>query len=209
MKAIKQLLLENKAWSESKLQLDQDYFKNMAKDQSPEYLWIGCSDSRVPESEITNSDPGQMFVHRNIANLVVHTDLNLLSVVQYAVEGLKVKHVIVCGHYNCGGIRAAMSNSSMGLLDNWVRNIKDTYALHEKTFSQISSESERVNKLVELSVLEQVKNLTHTSIIQKAWKDLNAPILHGWVYDLNTGLLKNLVTVAPGSNIDTPYRYQL
>lgn len=209
MKNIKHLLLENKAWSDSKIQLDPDYFKNMAKDQRPEYLWIGCSDSRVPESEITNSDPGQMFVHRNIANLVIHTDLNLLSVVQYAVESLKVKHVIICGHYNCGGVRAAMANSSMGLLDNWIRNIKDTYALHEKSFDSIPTESERVNKLVELNVLEQVRNLTHTSIIQRAWKDLESPTLHGWVYDLNTGLLKNLTTIGPGSEIDKPFKYQL
>jgi carbonic anhydrase len=208
MKNIKKLLLENQAWAKSKTILDKDYFKSMAKDQSPEYLWIGCSDSRVPESEITNSDPGEMFVHRNIANLVVHTDLNLLSVLQYAVEALKVKHIIVCGHYNCGGVKAAISQKDLGLLNNWIRNIKDIYALNTETFSKIDNEYERVNKLVELNVEEQVKNLMHTSIIQRAWKDFQAPTLHGWVYDLKTGLLKDLIKIEPG-NVDEAYKYDL
>lgn len=209
MENIKKLLLENKAWSNSKLELDKDYFANMATDQAPEYLWIGCSDSRVPPSEITNSDPGEMFVHRNIANLVVHTDLNLLSVLQYAVENLKVKHVIVCGHYNCGGVKAAMSPMNLGLMNNWVRNIKDVYSEHIDELGLIPAGQDRVNRLVELSVIEQVKNLKHTSIIQGAWKNLNTPHLHGWVYDLNTGLLKQLVTVAPGSEINPAYRYDV
>lgn len=209
MENIKKLLLENSAWAKSKTILDQDYFKNMAKDQKPEYLWIGCSDSRVPESEITNSDPGQMFVHRNIANLVVHTDINLLSVLQYAVEALKVKHVIVCGHYNCGGVKAAMSQMNLGLLNNWIRNIKDVYSTNLETFKQIPDETERVNKLVELNVAEQVRNLLHTSIIQNAWKDHDGPILHGWVYDLKTGLLKDLIKIAPGHQIDEVYKYEL
>lgn len=209
MENIKRLLLENSAWAKSKTVLDQDYFKNMAKDQSPEYLWIGCSDSRVPESEITNSDPGQMFVHRNIANLVVHTDINLLSVLQYAVEALKVKHVIVCGHYNCGGVKAAMSQMNLGLLNNWIRNIKDTYAANQETFRLIGDETERVNKLVELNVAEQVKNLMHTSIIQNAWKERQGPILHGWVYDLKTGLLKDLIKIESGHNLDEVYKYDL
>lgn len=209
MKEIKRLLLENQAWAKSRLELDREYFKNMARDQSPEYLWIGCSDSRVPESEITNSDPGQMFVHRNIANLVIHTDMNLLSVVQYAVEVLKVKHIIVCGHYNCGGVKAAMGNSSLGTIDNWIRNIKDTYALNSSSFEAFASDKERVNHLVELSVKEQVKNLTHTSVIQRAWKDLHAPTLHGWVYDLESGLLKDLILVTPGSEVQTQYKYNL
>lgn len=209
MENIKKLLLENKAWSNSKVELDKDYFKNMAKDQSPEYLWIGCSDSRVPPSEITNSDPGEMFVHRNIANLVVHTDLNLLSVIQYAVENLKVKHVIICGHYNCGGVKAAMSPMNLGLMNNWVRNIKDVYSEHIDELGLIPAGNDRVNRLVELSVIEQVKNLKHTSIIQGAWKNLQTPHLHGWVYDLNTGLLKQLVTVAPGDEINPAYRYDV
>jgi carbonic anhydrase len=209
MEKIKRLFLENKAWAKSKLLLDESYFENMAKDQTPEYLWIGCSDSRVPPSEITNTDPGEMFVHRNIANLVVHTDMNLLSVVQYAVENLKVKHVIVCGHYNCGGVKAAMSHQSFGLLNNWIRNIKDTYSMNEKTLKAVESETDKVNLLVELNVKEQVKNLMHTSIIQKAWKDTQLPHLHGWVYDLKTGLLKDLVTVHPGTEIEEAYRYDV
>lgn len=209
MENIKKLLLENKAWSNSKIELDKDYFKNMAKDQSPDYLWIGCSDSRVPPSEITNTDPGEIFVHRNIANLVVHTDLNLLSVLQYAVENLKVKHVIVCGHYNCGGVKAAMSPMNLGLMNNWVRNIKDVYSEHIDELGLIPAGNDRVNRLVELSVIEQVKNLKHTSIIQGAWKNLNTPHLHGWVYDLNTGLIKQLVTVAPGDDINPAYRYDV
>lgn len=209
MEKIKKLFLENQAWAKSKLLLDEKYFENMAKDQSPEYLWIGCSDSRVPDSEITNTDPGEMFVHRNIANLIVHTDLNLLSVVQYAVEALKVKHVIVCGHYNCGGVRAAMGHQNLGLLNNWIRNIKDTYAINEAQLKAVTDEGERLNLLVELNVKEQIKNLMHTSIIQKAWKDMNSPCLHGLVYDLKTGLLKNIVTVEPNSPIEESYRYDI
>ncbi len=207
MEKIKHLLLENKAWAGSKVDINKDYFKNMAKDQNPEFLWIGCSDSRVPESEITNSTPGQIFVHRNIANLVVHTDTNFLSVLSYAVNNLQVPHVIVCGHYNCGGVKAALSHSSLGLIDNWVRNIKDTYFTHKFEIEKISTEREKVNKLVEFNVLEQVKNLTHTAIIQKAWHDRQAPHIHGWVYDLDSGLLKELVTIKPGSEIDSAYRY--
>lgn len=209
MDKIKTLMLENKAWSKSKLQLDENYFKNMARDQNPEYLWIGCSDSRVPESEITNTDPGQMFVHRNIANLVVHTDMNLLSVVQYAVEALKVKHIIVCGHYNCGGVKAAMSHQSLGLINNWIRNIKDTLAANDLEFKNLTNEADRVNRLVELNVKEQVRNLMHTSIVQEAWKRDQTPTLHGWVYDLNTGLIKELETIHPGSGIKDAYRYDL
>lgn len=208
MERIKHLLLENKAWAKSKIDIDLDYFKNMARDQNPEFLWIGCSDSRVPESEITNSTPGQIFVHRNIANLVIHTDLNFLSVLTYAVNTLKVKHVIVCGHYNCGGVRAALSASSFGIIDNWVRNIKDTYFTHKKEIDNLQ-DINKVNRLVELNVLEQVNNLSHTSIIQKAWKDFEAPHIHGWVYDLNSGLIKQLVTLNPDSQVDSAYHYDV
>jgi carbonic anhydrase len=209
MENIKRLFLENQAWAKSKLLLDDKYFENMAKDQKPEYLWIGCADSRVPPSEITNTDPGEMFVHRNIANLVVHTDVNVLSVIQYAVEALKVKHVIVCGHYNCGGVKAALGNQSLGIIDNWIRNIKDVVALNQVALKKVTSEMDRVNLLVELNVKEQVKNLMYTSIIQQAWKDRNGPDLHGWVYDLKTGLLKDIMTVAPDSQIDEAHRYDL
>ena len=209
MEQIKKLLLENKAWAKSKIDVNQNYFRDMAVDQTPEYLWIGCSDSRVPESEITNSNPGEFFVHRNIANLVVHTDTNFLSVLSYAVENLKVPHVIVCGHYNCGGVKAALSNSSLGLIDNWVRNIKDTYFTHKFEIDKISSETEKVNKLVEMNVVEQVKNLAHTSIIQKAWHGRQKPYIHGWVYCLATGTLKELVTLSPGTSIDSAYKYEI
>lgn len=208
MESFRKLLLENKAWAQSKLDADQDYFTKMAKDQSPEYLWIGCSDSRVPPSEITNTDPGEMFVHRNIANLVVHTDMNFLSVLQFAVENLKVKHIIVCGHYNCGGVKAALSNQSLGLINNWVRNIKDTYFNYKLDVDSLKDETARVNRLVELNVIDQVKNLAHTSIIQRAWFERKLPCIHGWVYDLNTGLLKQLIMMDYDAKIDSVYRYE-
>lgn len=207
MDKIKKIILENKAWAQSKIDVDKDYFTKMAKDQKPEYLWIGCSDSRVPPSEITNTDPGEMFVHRNIANLVIHTDMNFLSVLQYAVENLKVRHVIVCGHYNCGGVKAAISHQSLGLIDNWIRNIEDTYFSHKVEVDSIKDEFAKVNRLVELNVVEQVKNLAHTSIIQKAWNNLQQPYIHGWVYDINTGLIKQLITLGAETQIDSAYRY--
>jgi carbonic anhydrase len=207
MDNIRRILLENKAWSQSRTDSDPDYFTKMAKDQNPEYLWIGCSDSRVPPSEITNTDPGQMFVHRNIANLVVHTDMNFLSVLQYAVKTLKVPHVIVCGHYNCGGVKAALSHQSLGLINNWVRNIKDTYFTHKEEVNALKTDREQVDRLVELSVVEQVKNLAHTSIIQRSWKETNYPYIHGWVYDINTGLIKQLITLDPKTELDSAYRY--
>lgn len=207
MDKIKKLILENKAWSQSKLEADPEFFSEMAKDQKPEYLWIGCSDSRVDPSELTNTSPGEMFVHRNIANLVIHTDLNFLSVLQYAVEVLKVRHVIVCGHYNCGGVRAAISHQSLGLIDNWIRNIEDTYFGHKVEVDSIKDENAKVNRLVELNVVEQVRNLAHTAIIQKAWKSSQQPYVHGWVYDLNNGLIKQLITLEPDTQLDSAYRY--
>ena len=208
MDQIKKLLLENKAWAQSKIEVNAKYFQDMAQDQTPNYLWIGCSDSRVPEAEITNSNPGEIFVHRNIANLVIHTDLNFLSVLSYAVNNLKVPHVIVCGHYNCGGVKAALSNAHLGILNNWVRNIKDTYFTYKAEVDQLSTEKDRVNKLVELSVIEQVKNLSHTSIIQEAWHGRQKPHVHGWVYDLGTGTIKELITLGPDTVVDAPYKYQ-
>lgn len=207
MDNIKTLLLENKAWAQSRKDIDEDYFSKLAKDQKPQYLWIGCADSRVPPSEITNSDPGEMFVHRNVANLVVHTDTNLMSVLQYAVEALKVPHIIVCGHYNCGGVRAALSNQSLGLIDNWVRNIKDTLFLHKEEIAKVESDSEKVNRLVELNVVTQAMNVAHTAIVQKAWKASQYPIIHGWVYDINTGLLKAIKTISHDTQIDKIYEY--
>lgn len=207
MDKIRHLLLENKAWAQSKLDIDSEYFSKMAEDQNPDYLWVGCSDSRVHPSEMTNTDPGQIFVHRNIANLVVHTDMNFLSVLQFAVSSLKVSHVIVCGHYNCGGVKAALSSKNYGMLNNWVRNIKDTYYFHKVEVDSQKDEAARVNKLVELNVIDQVKNLAHTSIVQKAWHDRKGPYLHGWVYDLNTGLIKQLMTMEPNTQLDSAYHY--
>lgn len=207
MEKINRLILENKAWAQSKKDVDPEFFTKMARDQNPEYLWIGCSDSRVHPSEMTNTHPGEIFVHRNIANLVVHTDMNFLSVLQYAVEHLGVRHVIVCGHYNCGGVKAAISHKSLGLIDNWIRNIEDTYFTHKVEVDSIKNEAEKVNRLSELNVIEQVKNLSHTAIIQKAWLEKKQPFVHGWVYDLNTGLVKQLITLEPGSHLDSAYRY--
>ena len=209
MEIIKKILLENKAWAKSKIDIDPDYFQNMSKDQKPTFLWIGCADSRVPPSEITNTNPGDMFVHRNIANLVVHTDSNLLSVMQYAVEALKVPHIIVCGHYNCGGVKAALSHQSLGLIDNWIRNIKDVAFATSVELKKIDNETERVNRLVELNVLQQVKNISHSSIIQKAWKERGEyPIIHGWVYDLCSGQLKILNTVTAQDMLEPEFFYE-
>lgn len=201
------LLLSNKAWAAEKLALDPEYFHNLARDQKPDYLWIGCSDSRVPANEVIGAEPGELFVHRNIANMVVHTDLNLLSVLQYAVEELKVKHVIVCGHYGCGGVRAALSHHSMGVLNKWLRNIKDVYRLHKSELLSLENEEERLARLVELNVEEQVQNLVKTSIIQRAWKYDHRPMLHGWVYGLDNGIIKQVCTVDAGSAVDPIYQY--
>lgn len=207
MQEYEKLLLANKAWAQSKLELDEGYFEHLAADQSPKFLWIGCADSRVPAEQITGAQPGEIFVQRNVANLVVHTDMNLLSVLQYAVEVLKVKHVIVCGHYGCGGVKAAMAHSDLGLINKWLWNIKDVYAMHSQELNGISDETKRFDRLVELSVQEQVKNLIKTSIIQAAWFNDNRPMLHGWAFDLRTGLINDLVTVHPGAEVEAIYRY--
>lgn len=198
MKEYKKLLLNNKAWAAERLQLDEHYFDNLAKTQNPLFLWIGCSDSRVPAEEITHSDPGEIFVHRNVANMVVHTDINLLSVLQYAVEVLKVKHIIVCGHYNCGGVRAAMSNQDLGLINKWLRNIKEVYDKHYDELHKIDNENDRFNSLVELNVAEQVKNLAKTTIVQKSWNNDQLPHLHGWVFDIHHGKIKEILNISAG-----------
>ncbi|MDW7691285.1 carbonate dehydratase [Flammeovirgaceae bacterium SG7u.111] len=202
METYQKLLLQNKAWVQEKLQLAPDYFKHLASIQNPEFLWIGCADSRVPANEITGTEPGEVFVHRNIANMVVHTDLNMLSVLQYAVQVLKVKHVIVCGHYGCGGVKAAMTNQNFGLINKWLRNIKDIYRIHQDELLGIGDLKKRENRLVELNVQEQVLNLAKTSIIQSAWHENNAPTLHGWVYGLEDGLLNDLCIKPPNSEMD-------
>ncbi len=207
MDSYKKLLLANKAWVQDKLNIRPDYFSVTADDQKPEFLWIGCSDSRVPAEDITGTEPGELFVHRNIANLVVHTDFNMLSVVQYAVEALKVKHIIVCGHYNCGGVRNALTHQDLGLLNKWLRHIKDVYRMHARELDTISNIQQRYDRLVEINVSEQIQNLAQTSIVQKAWSNEQRPHLHGWVYDLRTGYLKEVARMDPGSKMDDIYRF--
>lgn len=204
----KRILENNKRWVQEKLALDPNFFKDLAEGQSPPLLWIGCSDSRVPANEITGTKAGEVFVHRNIANMVVHTDMNMLSVLDYAVNVLKVRHVIVCGHYGCGGIKAAMGNSSYGVIDNWIRHIKDIYRFNKEKLNSITNEEERFNKFVELNVKEQVLNLAKTSIVQSAWKDGQELYLHGWVYGLNSGYVTDL-EVNFSSNEDLHEMYQL
>ena len=201
------LLLENKAWATQQVKKDPEFFSRLLDIQTPEFLWIGCSDSRVPADKITGTQPGEIFVHRNIANMVVHTDINLLSVLEYAVVVLKVKHIIVCGHYGCGGIRAAMENHSLGIINKWLRNIKDVYFKHREEINQEKNDEAKTNKLVELNVKEQILNLAKTSIIQKAWKYEQRPHLHGWVYGLNDGIIKPVCEMEPGTKIDSLYEY--
>ena len=207
MKAYEKLLLENKAWASEKVADDPDYFNRLAHIQTPEFLWIGCSDSRVPANEITGTQPGEIFVHRNVANMVVHTDLNLLTVLEYAVHHLKVKHVIVCGHYGCGGVKASMTQHNFGIINKWLRNIKDVYRYHRDEIDNIKDEESRVNRMVELNVHEQVMNLAKTSIIQKAWKQNQFPHLHGWVYGLKDGLIKPVFEMPAGTHIDPLYEF--
>lgn len=207
MQSYERLLAENKNWAREKLADDPEYFNRLVHVQSPEFLWIGCSDSRVPANEITGTQPGEIFVHRNIANMVIHTDLNLLSVLQYAVDVLKVKHIIVCGHYGCGGVKAAMTNHNFGIINKWIRNIKDVHRFHREEVDAIKDEKAQINRMVELNVQEQVLNLAKTSIIQKAWKERNAPHLHGWVYDLQDGLIKPIQEMQAGTHIDALYEF--
>lgn len=208
MKSYNKLLTDNKIWAKERLELDEDYFTNLAKDQKPQFLWIGCADSRVPAEEVTNTQPGEVFVHRNVANMVVHTDMNLLSVLQYAVEVLKVKHVIVCGHYGCGGVKAAMGNTDLGLINKWLRNIKEVYDKHNYEIKSISDDDKRFDRLVELNVEEQVKNLSKTTIVQRAWANRSLPHLHGWVFDMKTGLIKEIMNIPAGSEVDEIFRYE-
>jgi len=201
------LLEGNKKWVESQLKENPDYFTNLSKGQTPQVLWIGCSDSRVPANQITNTMPGEIFVHRNIANMVVHTDMNMLSVLDYAVNVLNVRHVIVCGHYGCGGVKAAMGTQQFGLIDNWLRNIKDVYRLYKNELEAITDEEKRFDRFVELNVIEQVFDLTKTSIIQNSWKARSQPYVHGWVYSIATGIIKDLqVSFNSATKIPEIYR---
>src|SRR4029077_15426184 len=178
----------NKKWVAAMTSQDPEFFTKLAKGQKPPILWIGCSDSRVPANEVTGTQPGEVFVHRNIANMVVHTDMSMLSVLDYSVNVLEVKHVIVCGHYGCGGVLAAMGNKQIGLIDNWIRHIKDVYRMHQDELEAISDVKERTDRFIELNVIEQVYDLRKTSIIQNAWQKRGAPAVHGWVYDIRNGL---------------------
>lgn len=208
MDPYKKLLLANKAWVQEKLKIRPDFFERQAERQTPEFMWIGCSDSRVPAEDITGTEPGELFVHRNIANMVVHTDFNMLSVLQYAVEVLKVKHVIVCGHYRCGGVHHAMGRRDLGLINKWLRHIKDVYRLYQRELESIADSDARWDRLVEINVSEQVQNLAQTSIIQRSWHNEHSPSLHGWVYDLNSGYLKEVALMPPDAKIDDIYRFE-
>ncbi len=192
MKILKKLFNNNKKWADKIKESDPDFFAKLARQQSPEYLWIGCSDSRVPPNQVVDLLPGEMFVHRNIANVVIHTDLNCLSVIQFAVEVLKVKHIIVCGHYGCGGIRAAMGEKAFGLIDTWLEHIKNVYTHHRDKLDAIADEKERIDRFCELNVIEQVANVCNTSIVQEAWDSGQELSVHGWIYSLKDGTLKDL-----------------
>jgi carbonic anhydrase len=208
MDAFEKILQANKAWAKQQVIEDPEYFKRLLGIQKPDFLWIGCSDSRVPADKITGTHPGEIFVHRNIANMVVHTDVNLLSVLDFAVSYLKVKHVIVCGHYGCGGIKAAMDNHDYRpVLNMWLRNIKDVYHMYKDELNAIEDMDNRTDRLVELNVKEQVLHLAQTTIIQRAWKNENGPSLHGWVYGLKDGIIKPVFEMNPDSIIDPLYKY--
>lgn len=205
----KKILEGNKNWVASKINEDPEYFAKLSHGQSPPLLWIGCSDSRVPANEVIGAQPGEVFVHRNIANMVVHTDINMLSVLDYAVNVLKVKHVIVCGHYGCGGVKAAMGNDSIGIIDNWIRHIKNVYRLHHNYLDSIVDNKKRFDAFVELNVKEQVFDLAKTSIVQNAWKNGETLNLHGWVYGLDSGIVQDLqVNLSNNKDLDTVYQLQ-
>ena len=186
------LLKSNRRWAQRILHKDPDFFAGLARQQAPKYLWIGCSDSRVPANEIVGLKPGELFVHRNVANVVVHSDLNCLSVLQYAIDALKVDHVIVCGHYGCGGVRAAYKRTSLGLIDNWLRHVQDVAVRHDRLLTAVTGEDARVDRLCELNVIEQVRNVSQTTVIEDAWRRGQAVAVHGWIYSLNDGLIKDL-----------------
>jgi carbonic anhydrase len=208
-KSYQKLIQGNKLFADTKLFRDPDYFTNLSKGQKPDYLWIGCSDSRVPANEITSTHSGEIFVHRNIANLVVHTDSNLQSVLEFAVKYLQVRHIIVCGHYGCGGVNASMTNTFHGFVDNWLRNIKDVYYQNRVELDAITDETERANRLTELNVIEQVRNLAKTTIVQEAWSTRELH-LHGWVYGLQDGRIKDLSIIHNNKeDIDPIYRFNL
>ncbi len=206
----KSLLDNNKVWVSKNLEKDPEFFNRLANGQQPPLLWIGCSDSRVPANEIIGAQPGEVFVHRNIANMVIHTDISMLSVLDYAVNVLNVKHIIVCGHYGCGGVQAAMGNKQIGLIDNWIRHIKDVYRHHATELNSIDGEKDRFNRFVELNVVEQVFDLAKTSIVQGTWKKKKELHIHGWVYDISDGLINDLeVTIRNNETLGEVYKLDI
>jgi carbonic anhydrase len=206
-KDLKRLLDQNRAWAEEIKSSNPDFFPTLAKQQAPTFLWIGCSDSRVPSTQLVGVAPGEMFVHRNVANVVVHTDFNCLSVMQYAVDVLKVNHIIVCGHHGCGGVKAAMKNQQMGLIDNWLRHVQDVFLEHKSTLMEIDDELKRVDRLCELNVIEQVLNVARTTIVRSAWERGQELVVHGWIYGLKDGLLRDLgFSIDNAKELVTAYR---
>jgi carbonic anhydrase len=205
-----QLLENNKKWVEKNLEKDPQFFNRLADGQQPPVLWIGCSDSRVPANEIIGAAPGEVFVHRNIANMVIHSDMSMLSVLDYAVNVLKVRHVIICGHYGCGGVQAAMTNKHFGLIDNWIRHIKDVYRFHHEELNAIQDEKQRFNRFVELNVVEQVCDVAKTSIVQSAWESGQQLHIHGWVYDVKDGLINDMkITIKNNDTLTEVYQLDL
>lgn len=207
VKPIDKLIENNRKWAADVVKDDPEFFSRLSNTQKPDFLWIGCSDSRVPADRITGTQPGEIFVHRNIANMVIHTDMNLLAVLEYAVDHLNVSHIIVCGHYGCGGVKAAMTRHNYDLINKWIRNIKDVYRMHRDKIDYQTKPEERLNKLIELNVEEQVMNLAKTSIVQRAWKSKKSPEIHGWVYSLEDGLIKELCTVTHKDHLDPLYEF--
>jgi len=208
MEQCKRLLLANRAWATERLKIDPEYFAKRVKTQAPEFLWIGCSDSRVPSEEITGAEPGELFVHRNVANIVVPTDIDMLSVVQYAVEALNIQHIIVCGHYNCGGVKSAMTMRSVGPINLWLQPLRDLYGINRKEIDSVADEQGRWDRLVEINVRAQVCTLAKTAIIRRAWQRQPGPETHGWVYNLRTGFLNELVSVHAEAKADNVYPFE-
>jgi len=210
MHSCDELLQKNKSWAANKQKEDPEFFNRLANKQSPEFLWIGCSDSRVAPEIVVGAEPGDIFMHRNIANQVIHTDFNCLSVLQYAVSILKVKHIIVCGHYNCGGIKAALDKQRSDLLitNKWLMHIKNTYRLHQAEIDGLEHENDRFNRLVELNVVEQIHALSHTSIIQESWRENGGPTLHGWVYGVHDGIITPMITLKSSDAINPIFQYR-
>ncbi|WP_126249074.1 carbonate dehydratase [Chitinophaga rhizosphaerae] len=209
MQPFEELLKNNREWAAKMVEQDKDFFRRLQDQQAPKFLWIGCSDSRVPADRITNTEPGEIFVHRNVANMVVHTDMNLLTVLEYAVKVLEVEHILVVGHYGCGGVKAAMGNQNLGIINPWLKHIKDVYRFNKAEIDSLEGIDQQVDRLIELNVKEQVMNLAKTITVQEAWHKHKRPYLHGWVYGLKDGLINPVFDMDPGTHIDPLYEYNL